>query len=82
MIWSKEKVEPPENNEEFETSVLRAIESMRNDGSIYFSYRDICQYNRWVISRMTSKRIGQVLNSKFSLIRMNNQNTYRIPEAA
>lgn len=82
MIWSKNFTEPPENPEEFEAAVLKAVEKMRNDGSIWVSHKDICLYNRWVFSINTSRRIGAVLNSKFSLIRISNRTIYRIPEAA
>lgn len=78
----KDWEEPPENNEEFESAVLRAIKTIKNDGSNSFSHKDICNYNKWNFTWRTSRRIGILLNSKFSLIRVNSRSTYSIPEVA
>jgi hypothetical protein len=82
MKWTRDFTEPTEDPDEFETLVLKAVEMIRDDGSIYVSHKDICRYNRWNFSRRTSQRIGRVLNSKFSLIRVSNRTIYMMPEAA
>lgn len=83
MIYRKNPTSyAPEDQQDFEAAVIRAIRGLSIDGSQYISHRDICYYNDWHCTPATSRRIGILLKRKLFLIKVNSRNTYKIPEAA
>lgn len=82
MCPTNEFTDAPQDQTEFESGIMAAIQKLRADGSQHINHRDICYYNRWKFNLSTSRRIGILLNQRYSLIRVNNRNTYVIPEVA
>ena len=54
---------PPRDSDEFEQGVLRAVETLYNEGSRRASTRIIVNYCRWIPDRSTIQRARTVLQN-------------------
>ena len=57
----------PDDPKVFESAIKETIRQMADDGSLYVTPRDVCQYNNWIYSLSTAAQISYMLRERCHL---------------